>query len=176
MGRRYPRRVTTIPLGRLRLRPGEEQRETLRLTLEPLVLGGARYEPVTNEVLAELVVQRAASGDVFRLTFSTRLEGPCMRCLAPASTGVVVDAQEYQASDPGADEELRCEYLVEGELDVGAWARDQVALDLPDQILCRPDCAGLCPVCGQDLNVEPHEHPEAAADPRWAALDGLELE
>ena len=50
----------------------------------------------------------------------------------------------------------------DGELDVGAWARDQLALALPDQILCRPDCAGLCPVCGKNLNVEPHEHEEAS--------------
>ena len=47
------------------------------------------------------------------------------------------------------------------------------ALGLPDQILCRADCAGLCPVCGKDLNVEPHEHDEAAVDSRWAALEAL---
>ena len=43
----------------------------------------------------------------------------------------------------------------------------------PTQILCRPDCAGLCPVCGKDLNDEPHEHEETVADPRWAALEAL---
>ena len=88
-------------------------------------------------------------------------------------TAIEVDAQEYEASDPGADEELRSEYLSEGELDVAAWARDQVALAVPDQILCRPDCAGLCPVCGKDLNLEPHEHEEQGVDPRWAALEAL---
>ena len=44
---------------------------------------------------------------------------------------------------------------------------------LPEQILCREDCAGLCPVCGKDLNEEPHEHSEREPDPRWAALEGL---
>jgi uncharacterized protein len=44
---------------------------------------------------------------------------------------------------------------------------------LPDKILCRPDCAGLCPVCGKDLNAEPHEHVEESSDPRWAALEAL---
>ena len=48
-----------------------------------------------------------------------------------------------------------------------------VVLALPDQILCREDCAGLCPVCGADLNVEPHEHEEEQSDPRWAALEQL---
>ena len=39
-----------------------------------------------------------------------------------------------------------------------SWARDAVALALPEKILCRPDCAGLCPECGKNLNDEPHEH------------------
>jgi uncharacterized protein len=46
-------------------------------------------------------------------------------------------------------------------------------LALPDQILCRSDCAGLCAVCGRDLNVEPHEHADGEPDPRWAALAEL---
>ena len=96
-----------------------------------------------------------------------------MRCLEHAGIAVEVDAQEYEATDAGADEELRSEYVSDGELDVAAWARDQIALCLPDQILCRPDCAGLCPTCGKDLNAEPHEHAEEAVDPRWAALESL---
>ena len=51
-----------------------------------------------------------------------------------------------------------------------------IALALPDQILHAPDCAGLCPVCGKDLNVEPHEHEEEHGDPRWAALEQLRSE
>ena len=165
--------MTRFPVRGLRLRPGEEHRETLRLELEPLVFGGETYAPSPREVPAELVVQRAATGDVFRLAFSTRLEGPCMRCLAPAAAEVDVDAREYEDADHEADEELRSEYVADGELDVGSWARDQVALGAPDQVLCRPDCAGLCPLCGKDLNLEPHEHGEEGTDPRWAALEAL---
>jgi uncharacterized protein len=58
-------------------------------------------------------------------------------------------------------------------VDLSAWARDAIALALPDKILCRTDCAGLCPVCGKDLNVEPHEHEKPAPDSRWAALEAL---
>jgi uncharacterized protein len=160
-------------LRRLRLRPGEEHRETVGLAIEPFTLGGERYVAVPDHVPAELAVQRASTGDVFRLSFETTVQGPCMRCLAPASATLRVDAREYQATDPGADDELRSEYVADGDLDLDAWARDQVGLSLPDQILCRPDCAGLCHVCGKDLNVEPHEHEEAAVDPRWAALEAL---
>ena len=80
--------------------------------------------------------------------------------------------REYQATNPDSDE-LRTPYLADGTLDLAAWSHDAIALDLPDQILCRPDCAGLCPVCGKDLNVEPHTHEEEQRDPRWAALEQL---
>jgi uncharacterized protein len=165
--------VTSFPLRQLRLRPGEEHREQVAIELEPFELGGQRYLPVPAEAPAELAIARATSGDVFRLRFRARLHGPCMRCLADAVLDVDVDAREYQAAEDDAPEELRSEYVVEGGLELSAWARDAIALELPDQILCRPDCAGLCPVCGKDLNVEPHEHEGEARDPRWAALEQL---
>lgn len=165
--------MARFPLRRLRLRPGEEHREDVVLAVEPFSFGGETYHARPDELPAALVVQRAATGDVFRLHFTTAVEGPCMRCLAPASVSVDVDAREYHATDPGDEDELRSDYVDAGDLTVDAWARDQVALNLPDQILCRPDCAGLCPVCGKDLNVEPHTHEEEAIDPRWAALEAL---
>ena len=85
---------------------------------------------------------------------------------------VPIRATEYQANSPD-DDELRSPYLVDNTVDVSGWARDAVVLALPEKILCRADCAGLCPVCGKNLNDEPHEHEETAADPRWAALEAL---
>jgi len=58
-------------------------------------------------------------------------------------------------------------------IELSAWARDALALELPDKILHDPDCAGLCPECGKDLNVDPHAHDEQHGDPRWAALEQL---
>ncbi|HEX6153939.1 MAG TPA: DUF177 domain-containing protein [Solirubrobacterales bacterium] len=60
-------------------------------------------------------------------------------------------------------------------LDIGRWAHDATILALPTRILCRADCAGLCPVCGESLNDNPHEH-EAPTDDRWAALKNLKLD
>ena len=165
--------MTTFSLRNLRLRPGEEHREHVEVELEPFELGGERYLPVPAEVPVDLAIARATSGDVFRIRFHARLHGPCMRCLADAVQEVDVDAREYQAADEDAPDELRTEYVVDGRLELSTWARDAIALGLPDQILCRPDCAGLCAVCGKDLNAEPHEHPGEPADPRWAALGEL---
>jgi uncharacterized protein len=91
----------------------------------------------------------------------------------PASLTVDVEAQEYQATSPGESEDLRTPYVVDDKLDLAAWSRDAVALSLPDKILCRPDCAGLCPVCGKNLNDEPHVHEDEVVDTRWSALESL---
>jgi uncharacterized protein len=164
--------VTTFPLRTLALRPGQEERRAVDVDVEPFRLGGDDY-PVDAPVAAELTIQRAVTGDVFRLVFTAGLTGPCMRCLQPAKQQVAVDARDYEAGSGEAPDELHTEYVGDGELDLSAWARDQIAFALPEQILCRPDCAGLCPVCGKDLNDEPHEHLEQTTDPRWAALEAL---
>ena len=165
--------MTTFNLRRLRLRSGEQFRDEVEVELEPLVLGGQEYAPDPSPPVAELTVTQATSGLLFELVFSVGLRGPCQRCLTETTIEQRIHAREYQAAKPGADEELRTPYLADDQLDLSAWARDALALELPDKILCRPDCAGLCPVCGRDLNVEPHTHEELAADPRWAALDEL---
>src|SRR5262249_55282672 len=152
--------------------PGEEHREAVEVELPAFEFGGERYIPVPETVTALLAITRATSGTVFLLEFSTRLHGPCYRCLGDAVLEVPIRAREYQAESPD-DDELTPPSLHEPLLDVSSWARDAVALALPDKILCRPDCAGLCPECGKNLNDEPHEHEEVTVDPRWAALEAL---
>jgi DUF177 domain-containing protein len=165
--------MTSFSLRSLRLRPGEEYRDVKEVELQPLVLGGQRYLPVPDKVDADLLVSRVSSGTVLELRYAARLHGPCYRCLADAVLDVAVSAREYQATNPGESDELRTPYLVDEQLDLSAWARDALVLALPDQILCRPDCVGLCPVCGADLNIQPHEHDDQELDSRWAALSEL---
>jgi uncharacterized protein len=165
--------VKSFSLRTVRLRPGEEYRDEIEVELEPFEFGGQRYLPVPDRVPAEFVVSRASTGTVFDLRFQARLHGPCYRCLGDAVLDLPISAREYHATSPGDAEELRTQYLEDDRLDIAAWARDAIALALPDKILCRQDCAGLCPVCGRDLNAEPHTHEEDVTDPRWAALEEL---
>jgi uncharacterized protein len=167
--------VTTFDLRTLRIRSGDQARERVEIELEPLVLGGQSYEPAPNPVPAELTVTRASSGTVLELAFDVTLEGPCFRCLQDAELPLSLSLREYQALKPEGDEE-QTEYLDDDRLDLSAWAHDAIALALPDKILCREDCAGLCPVCGKDLNAEPHEHVEERTDPRWEKLSQLREE
>jgi len=66
-------------------------------------------------------------------------------------------------------------YLIEhGFIDLAPLAHDAILLDLPLAPLCRPDCQGLCPYCGGDLNDVACDC-QAPLDSRWATLDGLQF-
>jgi len=167
-----PARTDLFDLGRLQLQPGMGRRLELAVSFEPFAFGGQTYAVPQREVPAILDVSRMTSGGYsMRLRFDAELSGPCMRCLQPATPSFSVDSRE--TDQPGGGDEMRSPYVIEAEtLDLQAWASDALVLELPAQILHAPDCAGLCPVCGKDLNVEPHEH-EKPPDPRWAALRDL---
>jgi uncharacterized protein len=164
--------MTVVNLRTVKLRAGEQFKDRLAVDLEPLELGGQRYQPVPERPEAGFVMTRATSGTIFRLSFRTSLTGPCFRCLGDAAVLGRIDATEYQASDPATDEE-RTPYLVDHRLDLSAWARDALALELPDKILCAEDCAGLCAGCGANLNTEACRCPPPEIDPRLAPLADL---
>jgi uncharacterized protein len=162
----------SFDLGRLNLHSGEGRRLQLEVGFEPLDLGGQQYSVSGGRVPVTLDVAHTTSGWSLRLRFDATLEGPCMRCLEPANRVMHVDAREVD--QPGGGEDLRSPYVNGDELDVRAWAHDALALDLSGQVLCKDDCAGLCPTCGENLNANPHEH-EQPVDSRWAKLSELKL-
>jgi uncharacterized protein len=168
-------RVDSIDLAPLRLASGEGRRIDAEIAIEPFALGGEQYHVVPSPAAARLDVSRTtASGYALRLRFEVALEGPCMRCLEPATPRYAIDVREVD--QPGGGEELESPYVTDQEVDLAAWARDALALALPAQLLCRDDCAGLCAVCGENLNAAGPDHRhEAPPDPRWAKLRELEL-
>jgi uncharacterized protein len=172
-----PQRTDTFELERLNLRSGEGRRLELSVPLERLQYGGSPYDVTPTPVPVTLDVSRMThAGYALRLRFSAQLHGPCMRCLESAEPEFAVDVREV--SQPGGGDELQSPYVGEdGELDLTAWTRDALSLAVPDQILCRPDCAGLCPICGENLNEAGPEHQhEREPDPRWAKLRELKFD
>ena len=171
-------RADSFDIGRLSLSPGEGRRLELQVPVGEFALGGERYAVEPAEPSATLDVSRMSGGGyALRLRFEAALAGPCMRCLEPAAPELEIDAREVD--QPGGGEELESPYVRDEILDLRAWSRDAVALALGgEQILCRADCAGLCPVCGESLNdAAPgaHEHP-SEPDPRWDKLRELKLD
>jgi uncharacterized protein len=169
-------RTHSFDLGRLRLSSGEGRRLDLEVALDALRFGGETYAITPAAVDAILDISRTTHhGYAMRLRFGASLQGPCMRCLEPARPEIAVDSREVD--QPGDVEELRSPYVKDEILDVHGWARDALALALPAQLLCRAECAGLCPVCGTDLNTAGSEHAhEREPDPRWAKLREIRFE
>jgi uncharacterized protein len=168
-------RADSFDLGGLRLSAGEGRRLELEVAIDPFALGGERYR-VEDAVPVRLDISRTSGdGYALRVRFGARLSGPCMRCLAPAAPAFEVDAREV--SQAGEGPELESPYLEHGVLDLRRWAHDALALVVPAQLLCRDDCAGLCAVCGADLNAAGPEHAhEPERDPRWAKLSELRFD
>jgi uncharacterized protein len=125
--------------------------------------------PVRLDVLLESVVEGIlVSGPV-----SGRMAFRCARCLKPFSQGFSVQVTELFAPAPAEEDDAYP--LREGTIDLEPMVRDAVVLSMPFSPLCRHDCLGLCERCGGDRNLGECTCPPAT-DPRWAALEGLELE
>jgi uncharacterized protein len=169
-------RTDVFDLGRLGLTSGEGRRLDLNVGIDPFDFSGQRYAVTEPLVPVRVDISRTtANGWALRLRFAAPLEGPCMRCLDRAAPVLDVDAREVHL--PGGGDELQSPYLdADGALDLAAWARDALALSMPAQITCRPDCAGLCARCGASLNDDPGHRHESEPDPRWAKLSEIRFE
>ena len=144
-----------------------------------LDMGGdlLQAEPIAGVVR----LTRTNRGILVDGTLKTALEESCGRCLAPVVTPVEVQLREEAL--PTIDIETGQPVDVNEEpdalriddrhvLDLGQPVRDAISLAEPMTVLCRATCAGLCAVCGRDLNLEPHRH-EREPDPRLAPLARL---
>jgi uncharacterized protein len=163
-----------IDLDALVLHSGEADRMEMELSPTAPILGGEQLTLETDPITARVDVSRTSSGYALRLRAEAVLLGTCARCLGPARLVIEIEAREVdqgQVDDP----ELTSPYVGEGLLDVGAWLHDAIALGVPERLICREDCAGLCEICGISLNhLEPGSHVhEAPPDPRFAKLRDL---
>lgn len=115
-------------------------------------------------------------------TLSTRVESACARCLEPVVQDVAhkfdllyrplgADAGREELSVTAAEAEVSY-YQGEG-LRLEDVLQEQVLLALPLKAICRDDCQGLCPHCGQNLNLQQCGCAEPLEDPRWSALKDI---
>jgi uncharacterized protein len=134
------------------------------------LIGVPEGAPLALDVRLESVTE----GVLVTGTVTAPLTGQCGRCLDPISDELDVDVCELFAYPDSATDEATEEdevLRIDGDLlDAEPMVRDAVVLGLPWTPLCRPDCAGLCPTCGQRLDDLPAGHTHDVIDPRWAAL------
>jgi len=146
-----------------------------------------QLQPITSSGHADLVEERHGKHEVvqdIRLKgrLATRLELPCARCLEPVGHDVKrdfdllyrplgTDAGKEELSVTGVEADIG--YYQGNGLELEDVVREQVLLSVPVKALCREDCKGLCPRCGQNLNEAQCSCAAAPADPRWAALKDI---
>jgi DUF177 domain-containing protein len=151
--------------------PGASKRATLEGTLDGLGTEVA-WVPEDGPIHAELLLESVVEGILVSGELRGRFHLRCARCLDEFDAPFDVSVTEMFVPDP--DEEADDYALMpEGLVDPEQMVRDAVGVELPFSPLCRPDCQGLCPVCGGNRNLGecPGDHP--SADPRWAALEIL---
>jgi uncharacterized protein len=123
-------------------------------------------EPLGVELTLESVIE----GVYVKGSVAGRFAMTCARCLKAFDRPFDVEVAELFAREPGPQDD----YAISPDLtiDPEPMVRDAVVLEMPFSPLCRPDCQGLCEICGGDRNLG--ECPgHDATDPRWAALEGM---
>lgn len=153
--------------------PGEIQYEEGLRQATPLQVAGSA------ELLAHTLGEIRIQGHL-----SVRMRSECDRCLEPAEFPIDTNLDLFYRPAVRADFEEDIE-IDAGESEIAFYdgggikledvLREYILLSMPMQRTCREDCRGICPVCGQNLNVQQCGCEAKPVDDRWAALKKVQL-
>jgi uncharacterized protein len=123
--------------------------------------------PFLEDIKVKIVVAKAKEGYAVGGYVRTAIEHPCTRCLTPVRVDIngVIEALYVEGKDD-KEGEFQLEnlrnviYYTDPMIDLSERIIEAMVLEVPQQVLCKPDCKGLCPYCGVNLN----EHPDHVCD------------
>ena len=131
-------------------------------------------------------LEPAGEGYLFRGTLRGELTVACARCLEPAAVPIesemtvsFVERDDVEDDQDEEDEDAEDDLVSfqNGVVDLGAPIRDEILLAVPMTSICRPDCAGICPVCGRNRNLTPCDcETQALATSKLAVLAKIKLQ
>lgn len=150
-------------------RPGTVKEVDLHVAPEVVGIEDSRLVSGA-EISVQLRCESLSDGIVVLGHIGAEFHGDCRRCLGPIVATLTIDVRElYQlvVSDPDAFA------IHNDQIDLGPMVRETVLIELPDAPLCRLDCAGLCPICGVNLDQGSCGCQAPVIDSRWAALDAI---
>jgi len=159
-----------VHVARLRRSLGTRSHERMSAPIPGLEITGSRV-PEDSDVSVDVRLESVAGGVEASGTVEAPWVGACRRCLEVAKGTLVVKVRELYTEDGDGQETYP---LVNDTVDLEVLAHDALLLELPPAPLCRPDCLGICPMCGADRNTEACEC-VPAPDPRFAVLDALRI-
>jgi uncharacterized protein len=140
----------------------------------------ADLPPLEVHVRGELTVDAMEQRVVVRGAFEAAQSAVCDRCAREfelrtrPEIEMMILRNPSRGEDPQEEEEdAWVVHQSRGVVELDEPLLEAVVLSLPQKTLCREDCRGLCPRCGQDLNEGSCQCPTESPDPRWAALEKL---
>lgn len=179
----------SIPVERLREGPLE-----LEIDIRPETLDLIDEEfKFTGHVTGKVVFHSVGNDVLGHGALQAHIDTACVRCLNPAHVDLNAKVDEIWMRNRPEEEDVDREFLADEPL-TRSYSGDEILLDeafrelimseLPERPLCQPECKGLCPGCGAELNKEPcHCHPEAVPTrteerlPEWKqALKKIKLD
>lgn len=179
-----------VPLTHLQRRPGNMWEADMSFDVpSDMGVALAHLDP-ESAIEAHVRLESVLDGVLVTADLDYTVVAECARCLEPLEwhdASSLVELFLYPDTDsrgrdiPGfrpdsseSDSESVTRYVVNDSVDLEEVFRDAIVLDLPLKPLCDPDCAGLCPTCGEKRDFGSHDH--EVQDPRWAALEALRKE
>jgi uncharacterized protein len=130
-----------------------------------LVLGG---DMTVEEFAGRMRLTRTPQGIVAKGDFSAQFPAECARCLKPFSAPLSIHLEDLFVYPPQNATDPLLSVAEDAHLNLEPILREYVLINQPTRLLCREDCRGLCPVCGNDLNDGPCPHPEVESEGMFA--------
>jgi uncharacterized protein len=165
-----------LDLRHLDLKGGERTERFVRFEAHPVHLGGHDYQLTLENDGAVVKIERLTGGFLVTVSVKGMVYGDCQRCLSEVALPVDAKQQEFVPTHPEQwDRGEISPFITDLVVDVPGLAREAIVLALPDKLLCRDDCPGLCPHCGRVRGDGSCDCDEEREDPRWEKLKGLKL-
>jgi uncharacterized protein len=115
-------------------------------------------------------ITRTPQGLLSQVKMHAILYTDCARCLTTFPQSLDIDFTELYAFAQKFATESGLILPEDGNIDLEPLVREYMLLEVPLNPLCKPDCKGLCPICGGNLNEQACNHDAEAIDSRLAAL------
>ena len=167
--------------------PGDSTQFQGHLDQQEYRLGGHDFT-VPAGMDYDLMLTNAGEGILATGILTTHVVGTCDRCLSPAEFDVSGEVDEYylfeEPEDTGDDDDDELDFSLvsaDNTIDLSGALLSALVMETPFVVLCRPDCKGLCPVCGANLNEEDCGHAAQIEEDRlkaspFAVLASLDLD
>ncbi len=126
-----------------------------------------------SRLIGVVRASRTPQGILLQVAFQALIDLECVRCLTEFQQTLNIEYTELYAFSQRYMTDSGLIMPETGIIDLAPVLRDYILLEIPISPLCRPDCKGLCPICGNNLNESTCHHEEESGDPRLASLKSL---